>query len=150
MTGARARRHALRRTGPGDPKWNDEQWIGFMPEPRPPPSFFDNERSLTMTTITVFDPAPCCPTGVCGPRIDPALAQFADDLDWLKSQGVTVRRFNLAREPLRFAENAAVRALLDRSGAAAPCLPSWPATGWSPAGVIPYARNWRGGRLRKR
>jgi hypothetical protein len=58
----------------------------------------------------------CCSTGVCGPEIDPKLAQFAGDLAWLKSRGVEVRRFNLAQEPRRFVENAAVKALLDRSG----------------------------------
>jgi hypothetical protein len=69
-----------------------------------------------MTTVTVYDPPMCCSTGVCGPEIDPKLAQFAGDLDWLKAQGVEVRRFNLAQEPGRFVENAAVQALLDRSG----------------------------------
>jgi AhpD family alkylhydroperoxidase len=69
-----------------------------------------------MTTVTVYDPRMCCSTGVCGPEIDPKLVQFAGDLDWLKSRGVEVRRFNLAQEPGRFVENAAVKALLDRSG----------------------------------
>jgi AhpD family alkylhydroperoxidase len=69
-----------------------------------------------MTTVTVYDPPMCCSTGVCGPEIDPKLVQFAGNLDWLKSRGVEVRRFNLAQEPGRFVENAAVKALLDRSG----------------------------------
>lgn len=69
-----------------------------------------------MTTVTVYDPPMCCSTGVCGPEIDPKLVQFAGDLAWLKSRGVEVRRFNLAQEPGRFVENAAVKALLDRSG----------------------------------
>lgn len=69
-----------------------------------------------MTTVTVYDPPMCCPTGVCGPAVDAKLAQFAGDLDWLKAQGVEVRRFNLAHEPGVFVENAAVKALLDRSG----------------------------------
>jgi AhpD family alkylhydroperoxidase len=69
-----------------------------------------------MTTVTVYDPPMCCSTGVCGPEIDPKLAQFAGDLDWLKSRDVEVRRFNLAQEPGVFIENAAVKALLDRSG----------------------------------
>lgn len=69
-----------------------------------------------MTNVTVYDPPMCCSTGVCGPEVDPKLAQFAGDLDWLKAQGVEVRRFNLAQEPARFAENAAVKAILDRSG----------------------------------
>jgi len=70
-----------------------------------------------MTTVTVYDPPMCCATGVCGPEVDPKLAQFASDLDWLKGRGVEVRRFNLAQEPARFAENTAVKAILDRSGA---------------------------------
>jgi hypothetical protein len=36
------------------------------------------------TTLCVFDPAMCCSTGVCGPSVDPELARFAADLDWLK------------------------------------------------------------------
>lgn len=69
-----------------------------------------------MTTLTVYDPPMCCSTGVCGPEVDPKLAQFAGDLDWLKSQGIQVRRFNLAQEPARFVENEAVKTILDRSG----------------------------------
>jgi hypothetical protein len=69
-----------------------------------------------MQTITVYDPPMCCSTGVCGPQVDPKLAQFAGDLDWLKQRGVKVERINLAQEPGRFVENAAVKAILDRSG----------------------------------
>jgi len=57
----------------------------------------------------------CCSTGVCGPEVDPKLAQFAGDLDWLKAHGVEVRRINLAQEPARFVENATVKAILNRS-----------------------------------
>lgn len=66
--------------------------------------------------IEVFDPAMCCSTGVCGPSVDPALAKFAADLDWLASNGSTVRRFNLGQEPAAFAENLRVRALLTEQG----------------------------------
>jgi AhpD family alkylhydroperoxidase len=69
-----------------------------------------------MQTITVYDPPMCWSTGVCGPEVDPKLAQFAGDLDWLKARGVSVERINLAQEPGRFVENAAVKAILDRSG----------------------------------
>jgi AhpD family alkylhydroperoxidase len=69
-----------------------------------------------MTTLTVYDPPMCCATGVCGPEVDPALVQFAGDLDWLKTHGIEVQRLNLAQQPARFAEHAAVKALLDRSG----------------------------------
>lgn len=69
-----------------------------------------------MQNITVYDPPMCCSTGVCGPEVDPKLAQFAGDLDWLKDQGIKVERINLAQEPGRFVDNVAVKAILDRSG----------------------------------
>lgn len=69
-----------------------------------------------MSSVKVYDPAMCCSTGVCGPEVDPALAQFAGDLDWLKGQGLSVQRFNLAQEPAEFVENAEVKAILDKSG----------------------------------
>lgn len=69
-----------------------------------------------MTTVTVYDPPMCCSTGVCGPEVDPRLAQFASDLDWLKRQGIQVRRLNLAQEPSAFIDHPEVKALLERSG----------------------------------
>jgi AhpD family alkylhydroperoxidase len=70
-------------------------------------------------TLEVFDPAMCCSTGVCGPSVDPRLARFAADLDWLKAQGVEVRRYNLGQEPGAFASHEAVRQALDGDGEAA-------------------------------
>jgi AhpD family alkylhydroperoxidase len=71
---------------------------------------------MIMTTVTVYDPPMCCSSGVCGPEIDPKLVQFAGDLDWLKSLGVEIKRHNLAQEPARFVDHAAVKAILDRTG----------------------------------
>lgn len=72
-----------------------------------------------MKTIEVYDPALCCSTGVCGPSPDPALAQFAAALESLKGSGCSVTRYNLAQEPLAFARNEAVKAILQGSGDAA-------------------------------
>ncbi len=69
-----------------------------------------------MKTLSVYDPALCCSTGVCGPSVDPALTKFAADLDWLKSQGVTVSRYNLSQQPGAFVENTTVRDLLHSKG----------------------------------
>jgi len=66
--------------------------------------------------IQVYDPAQCCTTGVCGPAVDPQLAKFAGDLDWLKAQGLSVQRFNLAQEPGAFAENAEVKKTMEALG----------------------------------
>jgi hypothetical protein len=74
-----------------------------------------------MTRIDVFDPPLCCPTGVCGPTVDPLLAAFAADLQWLSEQGVRVTRHNLAQEPAAFVEHAAVHARLQAAGDS--CLP---------------------------
>jgi hypothetical protein len=69
--------------------------------------------------VRVFDPAMCCSTGVCGPSVDPRLARFSADLDWLKSRGVSVERFNLAQQPAAFVEHAPVKQALDDTGEAA-------------------------------
>jgi hypothetical protein len=76
------------------------------------------EKESAMISVRVFDPAMCCSTGICGPSIDPQLARFAADLDWLKSQGVSVERFNLAQQPAAFAVDAAVKAALEAKGEA--------------------------------
>jgi AhpD family alkylhydroperoxidase len=68
--------------------------------------------------VRVFDPAMCCSTGICGPSVDPQLVRFAADLDWLKSQGVAVERFNLSQQPGAFAEDAAVKSALETKGEA--------------------------------
>jgi len=74
-----------------------------------------------MVVLQVFDPPMCCPTGVCGPQVNPALTRFAADVNWLKSQGVRVERFNLAQEPGAFAKNPVVKQMLGEIGA--DCLP---------------------------
>lgn len=73
-------------------------------------------------TVRVFDPALCCSTGVCGPSVDSDLARFAADLDWLKQQGVSVERFNLAQQPAAFVEHAAVKEALARGNEVLPLI----------------------------
>ena len=69
-----------------------------------------------MANIEIFDPALCCSTGVCGPEVDPALVTFAADVERVAAHGGQVRRYNLAQEPLAFAQNKTVSAFLARSG----------------------------------
>lgn len=71
-----------------------------------------------MTAVRVFDPAMCCSTGICGPSVDPQLVRFSADLDWLRSQGASVERFNLSQQPAAFAEDAAVKIALETRGVA--------------------------------
>ena len=70
-----------------------------------------------MTRIQVFDPALCCSTGVCGVDVDQELVGFSADFDWAKQNGAQIERFNLAQQPMEFAENNLVKAFLERSGA---------------------------------
>ena len=69
-----------------------------------------------MTTLRVFDPPMCCSSGVCGPAVDPDLARFSADLDWLAQQGVDVERYNLAQQPAAFVTTAAVKEALTARG----------------------------------
>ena len=69
--------------------------------------------------IQVFDPPLCCPTGVCGPAVDPELARINADLAWIAARGVTVERFNLAQQPLAFLGDPRVAGILREAGQAA-------------------------------
>ena len=75
-----------------------------------------------MSKLQVFDPPMCCSTGVCGPEVDPGLVRFAADLEWLRSRGVEVERFNLSQEPAAFVANDAVAAAMRGSDSALPIL----------------------------
>jgi AhpD family alkylhydroperoxidase len=72
-----------------------------------------------MKQIQVFDPALCCSSGVCGTDVDQKLVDFSADVDWAKQNGALIERFNLAQQPMSFAENAAVKDLLQKVGEAA-------------------------------
>ncbi len=69
--------------------------------------------------IEIYDPPLCCPTGICGPEIDPVLPRVASDVEWLRTQGADVGRYNLAQEPDRFVGNGAVRKEMAVAGLAA-------------------------------
>jgi len=74
-----------------------------------------------MKKLTIFDPAMCCDTGVCGVDADTALIEFSSDIDWLQKNGVEVQRFNLAQEPAAFINDPLIKAEINASGES--CLP---------------------------
>ncbi len=43
-----------------------------------------------MTKVEIFDPALCCPTGVCGPSVDPELTRMASAVFLLEKKGLTL------------------------------------------------------------
>lgn len=73
------------------------------------------------SVVQVFDQAMCCSTGVCGPQVDPVLPRFAADLDWLKSLGHSVTRWNLSQDPAAYANHDLVKQMLANDGV--DCLP---------------------------
>lgn len=79
------------------------------------------ETTVSYSKLEVFDPPMCCSSGVCGASVDPVLAGFAGDLQWLKKQGIAVRRFNLSSDPAEFVLRDVVRDALNSEGNE--CLP---------------------------
>ncbi len=71
--------------------------------------------------MDVFDPPMCCSSGVCGARVNTDLVRFAGDLEFLKQNGVAVKRYNLSSEPAVFVQNAVVKQTLTAEGN--DCLP---------------------------
>lgn len=74
------------------------------------------KNTATKTLLEVYDPAMCCSTGVCGPDVDDSLADFANDVKWMKSQDIDVKRYNLGQEPEAFKSNPTVLSRLQKEG----------------------------------
>ncbi|MHB1126485.1 MAG: arsenite efflux transporter metallochaperone ArsD [Bacillota bacterium] len=69
-----------------------------------------------MKSISIYDPAMCCSTGVCGPSPDKELIRVAAELKRLAETGIDVKRFNLSQQPVAFVQQAEVRKLLQEQG----------------------------------
>ncbi|MGC5328650.1 arsenite efflux transporter metallochaperone ArsD [Brevibacillus sp. SYSU BS000544] len=69
-----------------------------------------------MKKIEIFDPAMCCPTGVCGPSVDPELIRITSAVHNLKNKGFDIRRYNLTSDTEIFTKNQTVNALLMEKG----------------------------------
>ena len=70
-----------------------------------------------MKIIEIFDPAMCCPTGVCGPSIDPELMRIATVINALKEKGIIIKRHGLSSEPQDFISNKVISDILKKEGA---------------------------------
>ena len=81
-----------------------------------------NLLEFPMKNLTVYDPAMCCSSGICGPSVDPDLVQTAALLKDVRQEGLAAtHRYGLSSHPLKFAEEP-IRSLLEKSGAE--CLPA--------------------------
>jgi len=80
-----------------------------------------NEILFTGKTLKIYDPAMCCPTGVCGTDIDTTLLQLANFLSSLNKESFEVHRYGLSTQPQEYVLNKTVNTLLQEQGVA--CLP---------------------------
>jgi len=79
--------------------------------------YFKKVCNKQMKTIEIFDPAMCCPTGLCGPNINPELMRMATVTETLKRKGINITRHNLKDEPQAFVSNSVVNKYLQEKGA---------------------------------
>ena len=69
-----------------------------------------------MKRMSIYEPAMCCDTGVCGVNVDPELVRISTVINILKKNGITIERYNLSGEPMAFANNEKVKEALDKNG----------------------------------
>lgn len=69
-----------------------------------------------MKTMKIYEPAMCCPTGLCGVGVDPELLRISTVLNTLKQSGIDVPRFNLTSAPDEFVKSKAVTEFLQKFG----------------------------------
>lgn len=69
-----------------------------------------------MKTLKIYDPAMCCPTGVCGTNVDTKLVQLASFLSKLDKEKFEVSRFSLSSEPQEYVQNKEVARILKEQG----------------------------------
>ena len=74
-----------------------------------------------MKRMIIFEPAMCCPTGICGVGIDPELLRITNVFGNLQSNGISIGRYNLTSAPQLFIKNQEINKMLNEKGVA--CLP---------------------------
>ncbi|MGB8644965.1 MAG: arsenite efflux transporter metallochaperone ArsD [Anaerolineae bacterium] len=76
---------------------------------------FDERPSATPTTsvpVEIFDPPLCCPTGMCGPTIDPVILDVNEMIVMLENEGIHVARYQMASHAQAFVNNREVFRLI--------------------------------------
>lgn len=69
-----------------------------------------------MKKMIIFEPAMCCPTGVCGPGVDPNLLRISSVINNLKNKGIVIERYNLSSDPQKFVDYQGINDLLNQEG----------------------------------
>lgn len=69
-----------------------------------------------MSKLTIFEPAMCCDTGLCGVGVDPELLRISTTINTLKKHGIEVERYNLSSAPNAFVQNIQIKEILNKEG----------------------------------
>jgi hypothetical protein len=69
-----------------------------------------------MKKLEIFEPAMCCPTGLCGVGVDPELLRVSTVLDTLEKKDIKVERYNLTNAPQAFVINQSVNQFIKDNG----------------------------------
>ncbi len=62
--------------------------------------------------VEIFDPPMCCPTGMCGPTIDPVLLDVNEMIVTLQNEGIPVARYQMSTHAQAFVNNQEVFRLI--------------------------------------
>lgn len=69
-----------------------------------------------MKKIRLYEKAMCCPTGLCGPVLDPELIRISVAIDNMVKNKVDIDRYNLSSFPDKFAKNKKIKEQLKEKG----------------------------------
>lgn len=69
-----------------------------------------------MKKMEIFEPALCCPTGLCGVGIDPELLRISGVLSALEKNGIKVDRSNLSSAPQAFVDSPVAKEFITTNG----------------------------------
>lgn len=79
-------------------------------------AFNKYKESIIMKTMSIYEPAMSCETGLCGVGIDPELLRISTVLGSLKKKGIEVKRYNLNNYPQEFVKNVEINKLIMGDG----------------------------------
>lgn len=69
-----------------------------------------------MKKLSLYEPAMCCETGLCGVSVNPELLRISTTIATLKKKGFQIQRYNMSNAPRAFVQNTSVNTLLKNQG----------------------------------
>ncbi|MCX6122321.1 MAG: arsenite efflux transporter metallochaperone ArsD [Ignavibacteriales bacterium] len=76
-------------------------------------------QQIKLIQIEIFDPPMCCPSGLCGPDIDPALLDISEAILKIKKEydgKVHIERYLLSQQGQKFMQQPEVMKRLQTNG----------------------------------